>query len=104
MNGGDGRPVVLASDAVHYYEELEHDRPFAIYSDLDGMVAGYETVRGSPRKTPPRSSQATIPWSWSGSRPFRTALPSWEPTSADSPWVAVDCMTIIRYRRRMDAT
>jgi glyoxylase-like metal-dependent hydrolase (beta-lactamase superfamily II) len=45
VNGADGRAVVLASDAVHYYEELEHERPFAIYFDLDGMVASYEIVR-----------------------------------------------------------
>jgi glyoxylase-like metal-dependent hydrolase (beta-lactamase superfamily II) len=37
-------PVVLASDAVHYYEELERRWPFAIVVDVDEMVAGYETV------------------------------------------------------------
>ncbi len=43
----DGRrgPVVLASDAVHYYEELERRWPFAIFVDLGGMVAGYEAVQ-----------------------------------------------------------
>ena len=42
---GDNGPVVLASDAVHYYEELELERPFAIYHDLDAMRAGYATIR-----------------------------------------------------------
>jgi glyoxylase-like metal-dependent hydrolase (beta-lactamase superfamily II) len=42
---GDRGPVVLASDAVHYYEELELERPFAIYHDLDAMRAAYATVR-----------------------------------------------------------
>jgi glyoxylase-like metal-dependent hydrolase (beta-lactamase superfamily II) len=41
-----GGPVVLASDALHYYEELERERPFAIVVDLDEMVAAYETLRG----------------------------------------------------------
>jgi glyoxylase-like metal-dependent hydrolase (beta-lactamase superfamily II) len=44
VNGTSG-PVVLASDAAHYYEELERDRPFAILVDLVGMYEGYETVR-----------------------------------------------------------
>lgn len=42
---GDRGPVVLASDAAHYYEELELDRPFEILVDLPAMYAGYETVR-----------------------------------------------------------
>lgn len=37
--------VVLASDALHFYEELDHDRPFAILSDLDEMYRGYDTLR-----------------------------------------------------------
>lgn len=39
-------PVLLASDAVHYYEEVERDRPFAFVADLPAMYAGFETVRG----------------------------------------------------------
>lgn len=38
-------PVVLASDAVHFYEELERDRPFAIVHDLADMYRAYDTVR-----------------------------------------------------------
>lgn len=38
-------PVLLASDAAHYYEEIEKDRPFAIVADLPAMYAGFETIR-----------------------------------------------------------
>lgn len=38
-------PVVLASDAVHYYEEYELDRPFAVVADLEGMYRGFDRVR-----------------------------------------------------------
>jgi glyoxylase-like metal-dependent hydrolase (beta-lactamase superfamily II) len=38
-------PVLLASDAVHLYEELEHGRPFAIFVDLMRMYEGYGLVR-----------------------------------------------------------
>jgi glyoxylase-like metal-dependent hydrolase (beta-lactamase superfamily II) len=42
---GTGGPVVLASDAIHYYEELELERPFEIYYDLEAMIEGYRIVR-----------------------------------------------------------
>jgi glyoxylase-like metal-dependent hydrolase (beta-lactamase superfamily II) len=38
------RRVVLASDAVHYYEELERDRPFVVVADLEQMYRGFDTV------------------------------------------------------------
>lgn len=38
--------VVLASDSVHYYEELEADKPFAFVADLPAMYAGFDTVAG----------------------------------------------------------
>jgi glyoxylase-like metal-dependent hydrolase (beta-lactamase superfamily II) len=41
--GGD---IVLASDAVHFYEELELERPFAVVHDLERMYAAYEVLRG----------------------------------------------------------
>jgi glyoxylase-like metal-dependent hydrolase (beta-lactamase superfamily II) len=41
--GGDA--VVLASDAVHLYEELELDRPFAVMHDLEQMYAAYDLVK-----------------------------------------------------------
>ena len=50
VNGVE-RPVLLASDAVHYYEELERRLPFAIYVDLDEMRAGYELLAALARET-----------------------------------------------------
>ena len=41
---------MLASDAVHYYEELELERPFEILVDLRAMYAGYATVRELARR------------------------------------------------------
>jgi glyoxylase-like metal-dependent hydrolase (beta-lactamase superfamily II) len=38
-------PVVLTSDAVHLYEELDRDRPYAIVSDVPAMYRGYDRVR-----------------------------------------------------------
>jgi glyoxylase-like metal-dependent hydrolase (beta-lactamase superfamily II) len=42
---GDG-PVLLASDAVHYYEECDRNMPFVSVADLPAMYAGFDTVRG----------------------------------------------------------
>jgi glyoxylase-like metal-dependent hydrolase (beta-lactamase superfamily II) len=38
-------PVILASDAIHYYEELEQDRPFAVLDSLSAMYQGYAQIR-----------------------------------------------------------
>lgn len=38
-------PVILAADAVHYYEELERDRPFSIVANLAEMYAAFDRVR-----------------------------------------------------------
>ena len=38
----EGGRVVLASDAVHFYEELELQRPFAVLHDLERMYAAYD--------------------------------------------------------------
>jgi len=40
----DGGTVVLASDALHFYEEVERDRPFAIVADLPAMYVAYDTL------------------------------------------------------------
>ncbi|HZQ63669.1 MAG TPA: N-acyl homoserine lactonase family protein [Gaiellaceae bacterium] len=40
--GGD---VVLTSDAVHFYEELEADRPFGVVADLELMYGAYDLVK-----------------------------------------------------------
>ena len=37
--------VLLASDAVHYLEELEMERPFAVLADLEQVYRAYDTVR-----------------------------------------------------------
>jgi glyoxylase-like metal-dependent hydrolase (beta-lactamase superfamily II) len=37
--------LVLASDASHYYENMEAGRPFPIVFDVGAMVEGYETLR-----------------------------------------------------------
>lgn len=36
--------VVLASDAVHVYDETDFERPFAIFYDLAGMIDGYRRL------------------------------------------------------------
>jgi glyoxylase-like metal-dependent hydrolase (beta-lactamase superfamily II) len=42
---GEDAVITLASDAIHFYEELDNDRPFQIFSDLAGMYRGYELLR-----------------------------------------------------------
>jgi glyoxylase-like metal-dependent hydrolase (beta-lactamase superfamily II) len=44
VNTRDGW-LVLASDAAHYYENLETRRPFTIVFDPEAMVAGFDRVR-----------------------------------------------------------
>jgi glyoxylase-like metal-dependent hydrolase (beta-lactamase superfamily II) len=44
VNGRE-RPVLLASDAVHYYEELERDRPFTTVVNLADMYTAFEQIR-----------------------------------------------------------
>ncbi|MER5226142.1 N-acyl homoserine lactonase family protein [Streptomyces flaveus] len=34
--------VLLASDATHYYEELERDLPFLVVADLEAMYRGFD--------------------------------------------------------------
>jgi glyoxylase-like metal-dependent hydrolase (beta-lactamase superfamily II) len=40
----DEGAVLLASDAMHYYEELEADMPFAFVADLPAMYTGFDTI------------------------------------------------------------
>ena len=37
--------VVLASDASHYWANMDEGRPFPIIDDLSKMVEGWETLR-----------------------------------------------------------
>ncbi|MFD3484824.1 N-acyl homoserine lactonase family protein [Streptomyces sp. NPDC058665] len=39
-----GGQAVLASDSLHYYEELERDRPFAFVADLPAMYRGFDLL------------------------------------------------------------
>lgn len=43
----DGEPgaVVLAADALHFYDELELDRPFFVVADLADMYRGFDVLR-----------------------------------------------------------
>lgn len=45
VNTSDG-VVLLASDAVHYYEELERDMPFSSVTNVADMYAGFDRIRG----------------------------------------------------------
>jgi glyoxylase-like metal-dependent hydrolase (beta-lactamase superfamily II) len=38
-------PLILASDAVHYYEELERDRPFSTVVNVADMYAAFDQIR-----------------------------------------------------------
>lgn len=41
--------VLLASDAVHFYEELERDMPFIAVSDLPAMYSAFQHIREESR-------------------------------------------------------
>ena len=41
----EGGQAVLASDAAHYYEEVERDRPFAFVADLEAMYRGFDLLK-----------------------------------------------------------
>ena len=36
--------VVLASDAVHVFDETDHERPFSVFYDLMAMLEGYREI------------------------------------------------------------
>lgn len=40
----EGGQAVIASDALHYYEELERDRPFVIFTDLSDAYRAFDTL------------------------------------------------------------
>jgi glyoxylase-like metal-dependent hydrolase (beta-lactamase superfamily II) len=42
---GSGGPIVLASDAVHFYEEVDRDRACAVLVDLARVYRAYDTIR-----------------------------------------------------------
>jgi glyoxylase-like metal-dependent hydrolase (beta-lactamase superfamily II) len=45
------RSVVLAADALHFYEELERDRPFFVVADLLDMYRGFDVLREMTQDT-----------------------------------------------------
>jgi glyoxylase-like metal-dependent hydrolase (beta-lactamase superfamily II) len=48
---GREQPVLLASDAVHYYEELGGALRFAVFTDLEETVAGYGVLAALAKRT-----------------------------------------------------
>ena len=44
-----GGPVVVASDSIHFYDEMDLDRPYVLFTDLPGMFRGYELLRSMQR-------------------------------------------------------
>lgn len=42
---GEEGAVLLTSDAVHFYEEIELDRPFGVIADLGAMYSAYDRAR-----------------------------------------------------------
>lgn len=43
-NDGMGT-AVLAADALHFYDELDQDRPFFVVADLEAMYEGFDRLR-----------------------------------------------------------
>ena len=41
----DAKQIVLASDAMHYYEEVERDRPYNLFNNLGEMYRTYDMLR-----------------------------------------------------------
>ena len=37
--------LVLASDAAHYYENIDSGRPFSVVFDVPAVIAGFDTIR-----------------------------------------------------------
>jgi glyoxylase-like metal-dependent hydrolase (beta-lactamase superfamily II) len=44
VTGASGQ-VVLASDAIHFYEEMAADRPFWFFCDLEATYRAYQLFR-----------------------------------------------------------
>ncbi|HUN33797.1 MAG TPA: N-acyl homoserine lactonase family protein [Trebonia sp.] len=42
--GDEAGTVILASDALHHYEEVDRDRPYAVLSDLPDMYRAYDLL------------------------------------------------------------
>jgi len=67
--------VMLASDASHYYENLEREQPFPIVYSVADMLAGYDIVRrgaASPAHIIPGHDPQVL-----------TRYPAWSPETPD---------------------
>ncbi|WP_109471982.1 N-acyl homoserine lactonase family protein [Ornithinimicrobium cavernae] len=47
---GEGGEVLLASDAVHYYDEVDLDRPFLMVHDLERMYQAFDVISGLAKR------------------------------------------------------
>lgn len=47
---GEGGEVLLASDAVHYYDEVLLDRPFLMVHDLERMYQAFDVISGIAKR------------------------------------------------------
>lgn len=64
-----GREAVLATDALHFYDELESDRPFFVVADLAAMYAGFDTLAelsAPPHRTLVAGHDADVPHRFPG--------------------------------------
>jgi glyoxylase-like metal-dependent hydrolase (beta-lactamase superfamily II) len=84
---GERGQVVLASDAIHYYDELEQGRPFGIFVDLADVYRGYDTLRRYSA-----TGAAVVP----GHDP--TVMDRFAPLDGDAAGLAV-CLTETRSER-----
>jgi glyoxylase-like metal-dependent hydrolase (beta-lactamase superfamily II) len=48
---GPSGSTILASDAAHFYEQVEHGWPFFAYTDRDAMIRGFDFIRELARST-----------------------------------------------------
>jgi glyoxylase-like metal-dependent hydrolase (beta-lactamase superfamily II) len=67
----DAGRVVLASDAMHYYEEIERDRPYNLFTDMGDMYRGYDTLRSLGDQPGTTLIAGHDPWVASIFRPAR---------------------------------
>ncbi|MEN2738382.1 N-acyl homoserine lactonase family protein [Microbacterium sp. X-17] len=47
---GTAGTIILASDAAHYYDEIDLDRPYNLFVDLGELYGGYDRLRELDRR------------------------------------------------------
>ena len=80
-----GGAAVLASDAVHFYEEVERDRPFAVLADLPAMYRAYDTLAQLANQPGTDLVAGHDPLVRTRFAPYRPAAPAAEPPAATEP-------------------